>query len=37
MRLSRYEAINEVLKWRKLDNKIQKVQSVAENGILSLE
>ena len=37
MRLSRYEAINEVLKWRRLDNKIQTVQSVTKNGILSLE
>ena len=34
MRLSRDEAINEVLMWRKLDNKIQAVQSVVENGIL---
>ena len=37
MRLSRYEAINEVLKWRRLDNKIQTVQSVTKNEILSLE
>jgi len=37
MRLSRDEAIKEVLRWRKLDNKIQAVQSVAENRILNLE
>ncbi len=37
MRLSRNEAIKEVLKWRKLDNKIQTVQSVTKNEILSLE
>ena len=34
MRLSRDAAINEVLMWRKLDNKIQAVQSVVENRIL---
>ena len=37
MRLSRDEAIKEVLRWRKLDNKIQAVKSVAENRILNLE
>ena len=37
MRLSRAEAIQEVLKWRTFDNKVQKVQSVAKNGILDLE
>ena len=34
MRLSRDEAISEVLMWRKLDNKVQAVQSVVENRIL---
>ena len=37
MRLSRDEAIKEVLRWRKLDNKIRVVRSVAENRILNLE
>ena len=36
MRLSKDEAISEVLKWRKLDNRIDAVNSVAENGILNL-
>lgn len=37
MRLSRDDAIKEVLKWSTLDNKVQKVQSVAKDGILDLE
>ena len=37
MRLSRTEAIREVLKWRKVDSKIQTVRSVTRNGILNLE
>ena len=37
MRLSRADAIKEVLKWSTLDNKVQKVQSVDKNGILDLE
>ena len=37
MRLSRTEAIREVLKWKRLDSKIQTVQSVTINGILNLE
>lgn len=37
MRLSRADAIKEVLKWRTLDNKVQKVQSVAKNDLLELE
>ena len=37
MRLSRDEAIREVLKWKRLDSKIQTVQSVTRNGILNLE
>ena len=37
MRLSRDEAIKEVLKWRKLDNKIKAVHSVANNTILNQE
>ena len=37
MSLSRNEAIKEVLRWRKLDNKMQAVQSVTENRILDLE
>ena len=37
MRLSRTEAIREVLKWKRIDSKIQTVQSVTINGILNLE
>ena len=37
MRLSQVEAIREVLKWRKVDSKIQTVRSVTRNGILNLE
>lgn len=37
MRLSRADAIKEVLKWRTVDNKVQKVQSVAKNDLLELE
>ncbi len=37
MRLSHADAIKEVLKSSTLDNKVQKVQSVAKNGILDLE
>ena len=37
MRLSRDEAIREVLKWRKVDSKIQTVRSVTQNEILNLE
>ena len=37
MRLSHADAIKEVLKSSTLDNKIQKIQSVAKNGILDLE
>ena len=37
MRLSRTEAIREVLKWKRLDSKIQTVQSVTINGILNRE
>ena len=37
MRLSRDDAIKEILKSSTLDNKVQKVQSVAKNGILDLE
>ncbi|MXX13712.1 MAG: HindIII family type II restriction endonuclease [Gemmatimonadetes bacterium] len=37
MRLSRTEAIREVLKWKRLDSKIQTVESITQNGILNLE
>ncbi len=37
MRLSRQQAIREVLKWRKIDNRIRVVQSVTENGLLGFE
>lgn len=36
MRLSRDEAIGEVLRWRKIDNRIQAVSSVGENGLLGV-
>ncbi len=36
MKLSREEAITEVLKWRKLENKIQAVRAVIDNGILGM-
>ena len=36
MKLSREEAITEVLKWRKLENRIQAVRAVADNGILGM-
>jgi HindIII restriction endonuclease len=35
MRLSREEAINEVLKLRKLDNRIKAINKVSDNGILN--
>jgi type II restriction enzyme len=36
MRLSREDAIKEVLKWRKIENRIRAVKSVADNGLLEL-
>lgn len=36
MKLSREQAILEVLKWRKLENKIRAVKSVTDNGLLAL-
>lgn len=36
MRLTRQEAIREVIKWRKIENRIRAVQSVADNGLLEL-
>ena len=35
MKLSREDAIQEVLKWRKIENRIRTVRSVADNGLLS--
>ena len=37
MRLSRKEAIQEVLKWRKIDNRIRAVESVTYNGLLDCD
>ena len=34
MRLSREEAIGEVIKWRKIENRVRAVRSVADNGLL---
>jgi type II restriction enzyme len=36
MQLTRKDAIKEVLKWRKIENRIQTVQSVTDNGLLDL-
>lgn len=36
MRLTREEAITEVLKWRKIENRIRAVKSVTDNGLLEL-
>ena len=36
MRLSREEAIREVMKWRKLESRIRAVRSVADNGLLTI-
>ena len=37
MKLSKGEAIREVMKWRKLENRIRAVKSVEDNGILELK
>jgi type II restriction enzyme len=34
MRLSREDAIREVIKWRKIESRIRAVESVADNGLL---
>ena len=36
MKLSREDAIGEVLKWRKLENRIRAVKSVSDNGLLNV-
>lgn len=36
MKLSREQAITEVLKWRKLESRIQTVKSVFDNGLLGI-
>lgn len=36
MKLTREDAIKEVLKWRKIENRIRTVKSVADNGLLEL-
>ena len=36
MKLSRKEAIREVLQWRKLGNRVQAVNSVKYNGLLEV-
>ncbi len=36
MQLSHEQAINEVLKWRKVDNRIRAVESVTDNGLLEI-
>ena len=37
MSLSKQEAINEIIKASKIDNKIKAIKSVADNGLLNLE
>ena len=37
MKLSRKEAIQEVLKWRKIENRIRAVESVTDNGLLDFD
>ena len=37
MKLSHKEAIKEVLKWRKIENRIQTVKTVTDNGLLDTE
>ena len=37
MNLSHYEAIREVMKWKRLDSKVQRVESITQNEILNLE
>lgn len=36
MRLSREEAVREVLAWRKLENRVRAVESVSDNGLLEV-
>jgi hypothetical protein len=36
MRLTREEAIREVIKWRKIENRIRAVQSLTDNGLLEV-
>ncbi len=36
MKLSRQQAIREVMKWRKIENRISAVESVADNGLLTI-
>ncbi len=36
MKLSRKGAIHEVLKWHKIENRIQAVKSVTDNGLLKI-
>lgn len=36
MRLSRQQAIQEVIKWRKLENRVRAVKSVVDNGLLTI-
>ena len=36
MKLSREQAIREVIKWRKLENRVRAVKSVVDNGLLTI-
>lgn len=36
MKLTHEDAIKEVLKWRKIENRIRAVKSVTDNGLLEL-
>ncbi len=37
MKLSRSDAIREVIRWRRIDNKVRVVESVADRGLLEIE
>jgi len=36
MKLSREQAIQEVIKWRKLESRIRAVKLVSDNGLLAI-
>ena len=36
MKLSRAQAVREVMKWRKLENRVRAVKSVVDNGLLMI-
>lgn len=36
MKLSRNEAIHEVMKWRRIESRVRIVESVSDNGLLEI-